>query len=164
MFLTLEGVEGSGKSTLAQHLAGRLEQWGKTVLHTREPGGCLLGRDIRALLLDSGRAVEPRAELYLFLADRAQHVEEIIRPALGRGEWVICDRYADSTIAYQGAGRGMNSDWLQRLNDDATGGLWLDITFRKNSVWSARCGAMRKAASGRRKGVLRRRLWPFIIA
>ncbi len=129
MFLTLEGVEGSGKSTLAQHLAGRLEQRGKTVLHTREPGGCLLGRDIRALLLDSGRAVEPRAELYLFLADRAQHVEEIIRPALGRGEWVICDRYADSTIAYQGAGRGMNSDWLQRLNDDATGGLWPDITF-----------------------------------
>ena len=85
MFLTLEGVEGAGKSTLAAHLAARLECAGRVVLRTREPGGCPLGRDIRALLLDCGRAVTPRAELYLFLADRAQHVDEVIRPALARG-------------------------------------------------------------------------------
>ena len=129
MFLTLEGVEGSGKSTLAATLAARLERAGHAVLRTREPGGCSLGRDIRALLLDCGRTAVPRAELYLFLADRAQHVEEVIRPALARGEWVLCDRYADSTIAYQGGGRGMDAAWLQRLNDDAVGGLWPDITF-----------------------------------
>ena len=129
MFLTLEGVEGAGKSTLAAHLAARLECAGRVVLRTREPGGFPLGRDIRALLLDCGRAVTPRAELYLFLADRAQHVDEVIRPALARGEWVLCDRYADSTIAYQGGGRGMDEGWLQRLNDDAVGGLWPDITF-----------------------------------
>ena len=129
MFLTLEGVEGSGKSTLAANLAGRLERAGHVVLRTREPGGCSLGRDIRALLLDCGRTAVPRAELYLFLADRAQHVEEVIRPALARGEWVLCDRYADSTIAYQGGGRGMDEGWLQRLNDDAVGGLWPELTF-----------------------------------
>ena len=129
MFLTLEGTEGSGKSTLASALVARLEAAGKRILRTREPGGCALGQDIRALLLDSSRKVAPLAELYLFLADRAQHIEEVIRPALAEGKWVLCDRFADSTIAYQGGGRGMDSAWLQRLNDDAVKGLWPDLTL-----------------------------------
>ena len=128
MFLTLEGVEGAGKSTLAAHLAARLECAGRVVLRTREPGGCPLGRDIRALLLDCGRAVTPRAELYLFLADRAQHVDEVIRPALARGEWVLCDRYADSTIAYQGGGRELGTEKVAALNAMAVGDTLPDIT------------------------------------
>ena len=129
MFLTLEGVEGAGKSTLCTALISRLEAAGKKVVRTREPGGCDLGRDIRAMLLDSRRAVVSRAELYLFLADRAQHVEEVIRPALAAGAWVLCDRFADSTIAYQGGGRGMDGEWLQHLNDDAVNGVWPDLTL-----------------------------------
>lgn len=129
MFITLEGVEGSGKSTLAGLLSARMEKLGITVLRTREPGGCALGRQIRPLLLAANQTLEERAELFLFLADRAQHVAEIIRPALDSGICVLCDRYADSTIAYQGYGRGMDTNELQRLNDQATGGLWPDVTF-----------------------------------
>ncbi len=138
MFLTLEGVEGSGKSTLARLLAERAATEGIPLLRTREPGGCGLGLRIRPLLLDASTgpaALCDRAELFLFLADRAQHVAEIIRPALAEGIWVLCDRYADSTIAYQGYGRGLNAgdagdmDWLERLNDFATGGLWPDVTL-----------------------------------
>lgn len=129
MFITLEGVEGSGKSTLMGLLSARLEEAGCEVLHTREPGGCALGKQVRPLLLASGQTLEPRAELFLFLADRAQHVAEIVRPALEQGRWVLCDRYADSTIAYQGYGRGMSVDWLHQLNEFATGSLWPDRTL-----------------------------------
>lgn len=129
MFLTVEGVEGSGKSTLLGALAVRLEAEGHAVLRTREPGGCALGTHIRPLLLGAGQAWEPKAELFLFLADRAQHVTEVIRPALDAGTLVLCDRYADSTIAYQGYGRGMDVEWLHTLNDFATGGLWPDLTL-----------------------------------
>ncbi|MBQ9105196.1 MAG: dTMP kinase [Mailhella sp.] len=129
MFLTVEGVEGAGKSTFIGLLEQELAERGVAFLHTREPGGCALGRQIRPLLLDAGQKVDARAELFLFLADRAQHVADTIRPALERGQWVICDRYADSTIAYQGYGRGMDVEELQRLNDYATDSLWPDITF-----------------------------------
>lgn len=129
MFLTVEGVEGAGKSTFIGLLEQELTERGVAFLHTREPGGCALGRQIRPLLLDAGQKVDARAELFLFLADRAQHVADTIRPALERGQWVICDRYADSTIAYQGYGRGMDVEELQRLNDYATDSLWPDITF-----------------------------------
>ena len=129
MFLTVEGVEGAGKSTFIGLLEGELVKRGVPFLRTREPGGCALGRQIRPLLLDSSQKVSGRAELFLFLADRAQHVADTIRPALERGEWVLCDRYADSTIAYQGYGRGMDVEQLQNLNDYATDGLWPDITF-----------------------------------
>ncbi|MCH5276985.1 MAG: dTMP kinase [Desulfovibrionaceae bacterium] len=129
MFLTVEGVEGSGKSTLLTALAVRLEARGTTVLRTREPGGCPLGARLRPLLLSADWTPDPNAELFLFLADRAQHVAEVIRPALAAGAHVLCDRYADSTIAYQGYGRGMDLEWLQRLNDCATGGLWPDLTL-----------------------------------
>lgn len=129
MFLTIEGVEGSGKSTLLLLLASALKERGLTCLCTREPGGCPLGQQIRPLLLQSSQSMDSRAELFLFLADRAQHVAEIIRPALERGDWVLCDRYADSTIAYQGYGRGMDRDLLQELNHQATDGLWPDLTL-----------------------------------
>lgn len=129
MFLTLEGVEGSGKSTLQNALAERLEAAGLVVLRTREPGGCALGAQVRPLLLNAGQTLTDRAELFLFLADRAQHVADTVRPALEAGSWVLCDRYADSTIAYQGYGRGMDVAELQHLNDFATGGLWPDLTL-----------------------------------
>ena len=129
MFLTVEGVEGSGKSTLLAALAERMGAKGRAVLLTREPGGCPLGTQIRPLLLGTDWKPDPHAELFLFLADRAQHVIEVIRPALAAGTHVLCDRYADSTIAYQGYGRGMDVEWLHRLNDFATGGLWPDITL-----------------------------------
>ena len=129
MFLTIEGIEGAGKSTFIGLLEAELVKRGVDFLRTREPGGCALGRQIRPLLLDASQKVSDRAELFLFLADRAQHVADTIRPALERGQWVICDRYADSTIAYQGYGRGMDPEELQKLNDYATGGLWPDITF-----------------------------------
>ena len=129
MFLTIEGIEGAGKSTFIGLLEDELVKRGVNFLRTREPGGCALGRQIRPLLLDASQKVSDRAELFLFLADRAQHVADTIRPALERGQWVICDRYADSTIAYQGYGRGMDPEELQKLNDYATGGLWPDITF-----------------------------------
>ena len=129
MFLTVEGIEGAGKSTFIGLLEDELVKRSVDFLRTREPGGCALGRQIRPLLLDVSQNVSDRAELFLFLADRAQHVADTIRPALERGQWVICDRYADSTIAYQGYGRGMDPEELQRRNDYATGGLWPDITF-----------------------------------
>ena len=129
MFVTVEGVEGAGKSTLLNLLARELERRGIAFLRTREPGGCGLGASLRPLLLDVSSRLDSRAELFLFLADRAQHVAETIRPALERGEWVLCGRYADSTIAYQGYGRGMDIDRLQTLNDYATKGLWPDRTL-----------------------------------
>ena len=101
MFLTVEGVEGAGKSTRLAALADGLEAEGKVVLRTREPGGSLLGTQIRPLLLRADHKPDPNAELFLFLADRAQHVAEVIRPALAAGTQVLCDRYADSTIANQ---------------------------------------------------------------
>ncbi|MBQ4615763.1 MAG: dTMP kinase [Mailhella sp.] len=129
MFLTVEGIEGAGKSTFIGLLEDELVKRGIDFIRTREPGGCALGRQIRPLLLDASQKVDARAELFLFLADRAQHVADTIRPALERGQWVLCDRYADSTIAYQGYGRGMDPEQLQLLNDHATGGLWPDVTF-----------------------------------
>ena len=129
MFLTVEGIEGAGKSTFLGLLESELAKRGVNFLRTREPGGCALGQQIRPLLLDVSQKVSDRAELFLFLADRAQHVADTIRPALERGQWIICDRYADSTIAYQGYGRGMDPEELQSLNDYATDGLWPDITF-----------------------------------
>lgn len=129
MFVTVEGVEGAGKSTLMNMLVREFERRGLPFVRTREPGGCGLGAKLRPILLDVSSTLDSRAELFLFLADRAQHVAEVIRPALEHGEWVLCDRYADSTIAYQGYGRGMDADRLQELNDHATGGLWPERTL-----------------------------------
>lgn len=130
-FITLEGPEGAGKSTHLQALAERLRARGLTVHTTREPGGTPLGEAVRGLLQfdAAGESPVPRAELLLFLASRAQLVETLIRPALARGEWVLSDRFCDSTFAYQGYGRGMDVADLRRLNAFATDGLMPDLTL-----------------------------------
>ncbi|MDL2291444.1 dTMP kinase [Desulfovibrio sp. OttesenSCG-928-F20] len=128
-FITLEGIEGSGKSTALGSLCTALEQAGKAFLRSREPGASELGRSLRTLLLDAKSQVLPEAELFLYLADRAQHVGQIIRPALEQGLIVLSDRYADSTIVYQGYGRGLDVERLYALNQDAVKGLWPDLSI-----------------------------------
>jgi dTMP kinase len=125
-FVTVEGIEGCGKSTQAR----RLVEWlGSAALLTVEPGGTALGCAIREMLLANGGHVTPVAELLLFCADRAQHVSEVLRPALADGRVVISDRYTDSTIAYQGYGRALSLDLIRSLSAHATGGLSPDLTI-----------------------------------
>ena len=128
MFVSFEGLDGSGKSTQAQRLAARLEAEGFEVVATREPGGTELGERVRDLVLHGGH-VNPWAEALLYAAARAQHVEVVIRPALGRGASVVCDRYLDSSVAYQGVGRELGLDRVLQLNLAAVGGLLPDRTF-----------------------------------
>jgi dTMP kinase len=128
LLITLEGGEGSGKSTLAGALASRLEERGYRVCLTREPAGTELGLAVQQLL-EGDRPPAPLAELLLFAADRAQHVHEVIAPALAAGKIVVCDRFADSTLAYQGFGRGLDIRLIRRLNEEATGGLKPDLTL-----------------------------------
>ncbi|BCW94972.1 MAG: dTMP kinase [Fimbriimonadales bacterium] len=125
-FITFEGVEGAGKTTLAQRLADWLHAQGVPVLLTREPGGSALGKQLRPILLHE--PLDAWAELFLFLADRRQHTLQVILPALERGTWVLCDRYADSTLVYQGYGRGLDIALIQRLNALATADLTPDLT------------------------------------
>ena len=130
LFITLEGIEGSGKSTQAERLEQSLRAAGVAARRTREPGGTPYAEKIRELVLNLGEEpVFPETELLLFLAARAQHVRGFIQPALSRGEVIICDRFTDATLAYQGAGRGAGSDAVRRLNDWAAGGLQPDRTF-----------------------------------
>lgn len=129
-FITFEGPEGGGKSTHVKKLAERLKADGRKVLVTREPGGTRLAELIRALVREE--VDDPpvtRSEVLLFLAARAQVVANVIKPALARGEWVLCDRFADSTFAYQGYGRGIDVALLKDLNDFATEGLLPDLTI-----------------------------------
>ena len=130
-FITFEGPEGAGKSTQIRHLAERLEAAGDEVVLTREPGGTPLGEAIRGLLQHdaAGEAPVPAAEAYLFAASRAQHVANLIRPALERGAWVLSDRFVDSSAAYQGAGREFEVGDILQLNALAVGGLMPRITF-----------------------------------
>ena len=128
MFVTFEGLDGSGKSTQAELLRARLEAGGEHVVATREPGGTELGEQIRNLVLHGGH-VSAWAEALLYAASRAQHVEEVIRPALDRGTSVICDRYVDSSVAYQGVGRGLGLDRVLDLNLNAVDGLMPERTF-----------------------------------
>ena len=130
VFITFEGPEGSGKTTQIPLLADFLRSRGHEVLTTREPGGTPIGDQIRAILSDLGNtAMHPRAEILLFLASRAQLVEEVIRPRLAGGGVVLCDRYADSTLAYQGYGHGVDLGVLQNLLLFATGGVFPHLTF-----------------------------------
>lgn len=130
IFITFEGVEGCGKSTQVEVLREYLEAKGVEVVCTREPGGTPIAEAIRRVLLDPAHgAMSPAAELLLYEAARAQHVTERIRPALAAGAVVICDRFADSTTAYQCAGRGLGRDVVAQLHGIATGGLRPDITF-----------------------------------
>ena len=128
MFVTFEGLDGSGKSTQAGLLRARLEADGLEVVSTREPGGTELGEKVRELVLHGGH-VSPWAEALLYAAARAQHVGEVIRPALDRGSSVVCDRYLDSSVAYQGVARELGLERVLDLNLAAVGGLLPDRTF-----------------------------------
>ena len=134
--IVLEGIDGCGKTTQIRHLVdwlptSGLMPKGASLVCTREPGGTPLGRSIRELLLHTAdqEAPAPTAELLLYAADRAQHVATFIRPALERGDWVLSDRFTGSTLAYQGYGRGLNCDLIQRLEQIATTGLQPDLTL-----------------------------------
>jgi dTMP kinase len=128
VFITFEGADGSGKSTQAELLREALAAGGREVVLTREPGGTEVGEQIRELVLN-GPDMSAWTEATLFAAARAQHVDEVIRPALARGAVVLCDRYVDSSLAYQGGGRGLGIDEVLELNLAATHGLLPDLTF-----------------------------------
>ncbi len=130
LFITLEGGEGAGKTTQIGLLADWLtETLGKAVLTTREPGGTTLGKSLREMLLAPGQGPAPVTELLLYAADRAEHVATVILPALEAGKVVLCDRFIDSTCAYQGYGRGLDLNVIAQLNEIATGGLMPDLTL-----------------------------------
>jgi dTMP kinase len=130
MFITLEGPEGGGKTLHIAPLAEKLRQRGYPVLTTREPGGTPIGDQVRAILTNlENKGMHPRTETLLFCAARAQLVEQVIRPALQQGMLVLSDRYADSTLAYQGYGHGYDLTLLRQMLDFATGGLWPDLTL-----------------------------------
>ena len=134
MFITFEGIEGSGKTTQIGRLVKNLERHGIPLIKTFEPGGTRIGKNIRRILLDSRNwNLSPMTELLLYIADRAQHVEEVIRPALEKGKWVICDRYFDATVVYQGEARGQDMRLIRDLNETSTGGIQPDITFLLDS-------------------------------
>ena len=129
LFITFEGIDGCGKTTQINLLKEHLEKQGKKVLLTREPGAKGLGEKLREILLNYDGDVSPNCESFLFLADRAQHIDTIIKPAVERGEIVLCDRHTDSTIAYQGYGRGIDIKQIRMLNDLATSNMKPDLTF-----------------------------------
>ena len=129
-FITFEGGDGSGKTTQLKVLASYLTARGKSCISTREPGGTSLGKLIRQVLLEVGsQPITSPTELFLYLADRAQHIDEVVLPALEQGKIVLCDRHTDSTLAYQGYGRGIDLGLLRSLNDIASRGIQPDLTL-----------------------------------
>ncbi len=145
MFITLEGPEGSGKSTQIKRLAKRLELMGFPVITTREPGGTPIGDQIRQVLVRmENKELHPRTEILLFLAARAQLVEQLIKPALQDGKIILCDRYGDSTLAYQGYGHGLDLEKLRQMLDFATDHLKPDLTILLDL--DVKLGLMRKKA------------------
>lgn len=129
LFITFEGIDGCGKSTQLNLLAEYLKSNGLDVLITREPGAKGLGEKLREILLNYEGDVSSNCEAFLFLADRAQHIDTIVKPAIESGKIVLCDRHTDSTIAYQGYGRGVNLEQIKMLNKIATSGFIPDLTF-----------------------------------
>jgi dTMP kinase len=130
MFITLEGIEGSGKTTQISRLVEFLEDRGIECVTTRQPGGTLIGKNIRSILLDpANSALEPLAELLLYMADRAQHINELIRPALQNGKTVVCDRYFDATLVYQGFARGLSIELIGQLHQLLFDDLKPDVTL-----------------------------------
>lgn len=130
MFITLEGIEGAGKTTQIRLLAKFLEQQGIECVVTRQPGGTLIGEHIRSILLDpASTALAPLTELLLYMADRCQHIDELIQPGLDAGKTVVCDRYFDATLVYQGFARGLDTDLIQKLHQILFNNLQPDITL-----------------------------------
>ncbi|WP_416354759.1 dTMP kinase [Arthrobacter gandavensis] len=129
LFIAFEGGDGAGKSTQTALLTEALQDTGRMVVRTREPGGTPVGEKLRSLVLEHGHGqIDARTEALIFAASRAAHVEQVIRPALDRGDVVVCDRYIDSSVAYQGAGRNLGTDEVRSVNEWATGGLVPDLT------------------------------------
>jgi dTMP kinase len=147
LFVTFEGGEGSGKTTQLARLAERLRSTGLDPVLTREPGGTPLAEGVRSLLLDSALDTDPMAEVFLMEAARADLVAKVIRPALEAGRVVLCDRYADSTLAYQGGGRGIDLELLRALNRAATSSLVPDLTLLFDV--DPKIGLSRRGAEGR---------------
>ncbi len=144
MLITFEGIEGSGKSTVIQYAAAYLKNKGHECVMTREPGATAIGRQIREILLNpASKELVSRAELLLYLADRVQHIETVIVPALSAGKIVLCDRFTDSTIAYQGYARGLRIDFIQQLNDLVLKSFKPDLTILLDL--DPRIGLSRKA-------------------
>lgn len=130
LFITFEGTEGCGKSSQLDRLSRHLTRRGHPIVKTREPGGTVLGEQIRKVLLNvKNHGLDPRAELFLYLASRAQHLREVICPALKKGRIVLCDRFSDATLAYQGFGRQLDMKAVRIAVDDAAGGLQPDVTL-----------------------------------
>ena len=129
LFITFEGADGCGKTTQLNLLREYLQNNNFDVLVTREPGAKGLGEKLRDILLNYDGEVSSRCESFLFLADRAQHIDTIVKPALKKGQIILCDRHTDSTVAYQGYGRGIDIDQINKLNNIATDGLKPDLTF-----------------------------------
>ena len=127
-FIAFEGINGCGKTTLHRALSAKLSAAGEHVIDTREPGGTPLGQELRKLLLNwQGEPKSPRAELLLFAADRAEHVDKVIRPGINSGSWVLCDRFLYSTITFQGHGRGLDRAWIDQANNLAVQGTLPDL-------------------------------------
>lgn len=145
MFITFEGIEGCGKTTQLELLYSYLVKKGYKVVKTREPGGTPFGETLRDAFLHTGTKVDPFSELLLFMAMRAQHVEELIRPALRKGSIVLCDRFADASYAYQGYGRGIDPNVIETLNGLTTKGIKPDLTILLNCP--VQKGLTRKARS-----------------
>src|SRR6185503_1929520 len=149
-FITFEGIDGCGKSTQLRMLTGELRARRLEVVTTREPGGTTLGKKLRAALLDVEEQVDPLAELLVFAADRAQHVRTVLRPAIEAGRIVFSDRYADATVAYQGAGRGFDPKLIEEIVALATDGLKPDLTLLFDlSVEESAVRTRRRVASKR---------------
>jgi dTMP kinase len=149
IFITFEGLDGCGKTTQLTRLYESLRARGVDTLATREPGGTKVGERIRAILVDSSTVgLSPRAELTLMFADRAQHVKEVIEPALASGKTVLCDRYTDSTEAYQGYGRELGSELVLNLHRELSNNLWPDLTLLLDSDLDA---SIARARSRNRK-------------
>ncbi|MEO8434843.1 MAG: dTMP kinase [Pyrinomonadaceae bacterium] len=151
-FITFEGIDGSGKSTQMRLVANVLRQQGLEIVTTREPGGTTLGQRLRTALLDAQEQVDPLAELLVFAADRAQHVNRHLRPAIDGGQVVLSDRYADSTVAFQGAGRGFDANLIAEIVQLATGGLKPDLTLLFNSPVEECIARTRRRHEGKSKG------------
>ena len=150
-FVVLEGGDATGKSTQIQHLATRLRDVGHDVVETFEPGATRLGARLRTLLLDEDGPIDPIAEALLMAADRAEHVAEVVRPALQRGSWVLSDRFVPSSLAYQGVGRGLGVGEVGQLNELATAGLEPDLVVVLDlapEVARARLGLSRDRMEG----------------
>lgn len=148
MFITFEGMDGAGKTTQIRLLQEKLEKAGERVAVTREPGGNALAEKIRALLLDPESEMDPLTEAYLYAAARAEHVRRVILPALQRGETVLCDRYLDSSLAYQGYGRSLGEETVRRINAQAVAGCLPDRTYLLRV--SEEAAARRVGARGQR--------------